>query len=154
MNNHLHHIIPRCKGGSDDPSNLVSLSPYKHAYLHAVDFIKRFFFYHSTNRLPASPKGLFSWYDYSIDTRRRLFSSSYETRDDDRYCGWGCGPGVWCSGLSGVVDWHRTRVVWGDLGVLEVLSHRVPDRVSVRRRGESHLVNWSTGPGNGAFFVV
>ncbi len=39
MNNHLHHIVPRCKGGSNDPSNLVSLSPYEHAYLHAIDFI-------------------------------------------------------------------------------------------------------------------
>ncbi|NBT20132.1 MAG: HNH endonuclease [Proteobacteria bacterium] len=59
MNNHLHHIIPRCKGGSDDPSNLVSLSPYKHAYLHAVDFIKRFFFTTLPTGYRLHPRGFF-----------------------------------------------------------------------------------------------
>lgn len=29
-----HHILPRCLGGSDDPSNLISLSPRQHYVCH------------------------------------------------------------------------------------------------------------------------
>ena len=31
---HLHHIIPRHAGGTDDPSNLVELTPEEHAEAH------------------------------------------------------------------------------------------------------------------------
>ena len=31
---HIHHIIPRYKGGTDDPSNLIKLSIHDHAYAH------------------------------------------------------------------------------------------------------------------------
>lgn len=31
---HLHHIVPRHMGGSDDPSNLVELTPAEHAEAH------------------------------------------------------------------------------------------------------------------------
>jgi hypothetical protein len=31
-----HHIIPRCMGGSDDPENLVAVSPRVHYILHLL----------------------------------------------------------------------------------------------------------------------
>lgn len=31
---HFHHIVPRRKGGTDDPSNLVELTIYDHAIAH------------------------------------------------------------------------------------------------------------------------
>jgi len=34
-----HHIIPRSRGGPDDDWNLTELSPYEHAYEHALDFV-------------------------------------------------------------------------------------------------------------------
>ena len=37
---HCHHVVPRSKGGSDDPSNLVWLSPYDHALHHALDYLE------------------------------------------------------------------------------------------------------------------
>jgi hypothetical protein len=36
---HKHHIVPRSKGGPDEEWNFVSLSPYDHAYEHALDFV-------------------------------------------------------------------------------------------------------------------
>ena len=33
---HKHHIIPRHAGGTDDPSNLVELSPAEHAEAHRL----------------------------------------------------------------------------------------------------------------------
>lgn len=36
MTKHQHHIIPRHAGGSDDPSNLVSLTVAEHAEAHRV----------------------------------------------------------------------------------------------------------------------
>lgn len=36
MIKHLHHIIPRHAGGSDDPSNLVELTIEEHAEAHRV----------------------------------------------------------------------------------------------------------------------
>jgi hypothetical protein len=39
MKTHHHHIIPRSRGGTDDPSNLIELSEYDHAYNHALDFV-------------------------------------------------------------------------------------------------------------------
>lgn len=33
---HKHHIIPRHMGGTDDPSNLVSLTPAEHAEAHRL----------------------------------------------------------------------------------------------------------------------
>ena len=35
----IHHVIPRCRGGTDDPENLVTLTLYEHAEIHALDFI-------------------------------------------------------------------------------------------------------------------
>lgn len=32
----VHHIIPRCMGGSDEPSNLVSLTPEEHFIAHLL----------------------------------------------------------------------------------------------------------------------
>lgn len=37
---HKHHIIPRHAGGSDDPSNLVELTPAEHAEAHRLLFEK------------------------------------------------------------------------------------------------------------------
>jgi hypothetical protein len=39
MEKHLHHIVPRSRGGSDDPSNLVELDFIEHAIHHAHDFL-------------------------------------------------------------------------------------------------------------------
>ena len=33
---HKHHIIPRHAGGTDDPSNLIELTPEEHAEAHRV----------------------------------------------------------------------------------------------------------------------
>lgn len=35
----IHHIVPRSRGGTNDPTNLVELSLYEHAEIHAIDFI-------------------------------------------------------------------------------------------------------------------
>ena len=32
---HIHHIKPRCEGGSDDKSNLILLGPSHHRQLHS-----------------------------------------------------------------------------------------------------------------------
>jgi len=37
---HKHHIVYRSQGGSDNVSNLVILSPYDHALIHALDFLE------------------------------------------------------------------------------------------------------------------
>ena len=37
---HIHHIIPRHAGGSDDPSNLIELTVEEHAEAHRVLFEK------------------------------------------------------------------------------------------------------------------
>lgn len=39
MREHLHHIVPRSRGGSNHPSNLIKLSAYDHALTHALDFL-------------------------------------------------------------------------------------------------------------------
>lgn len=39
MKTHIHHIIPRSRGGSNHPSNLLELSEYDHAYEHALDYV-------------------------------------------------------------------------------------------------------------------
>lgn len=31
----VHHIVPKAKGGSHDPSNLITLCPNHHALVHA-----------------------------------------------------------------------------------------------------------------------
>ena len=36
---HRHHILPKHRGGSDDPSNLVSLTVEQHAKAHWVEFM-------------------------------------------------------------------------------------------------------------------
>jgi hypothetical protein len=36
---HLHHKIPRSRGGTDDEWNLVEWDDYTHAYEHALDFV-------------------------------------------------------------------------------------------------------------------
>lgn len=33
---HLHHLVPRSKGGTDDPSNLIDLCPNHHALVHLL----------------------------------------------------------------------------------------------------------------------
>ncbi len=35
----IHHVVPRCEGGPDDPSNLIPLTELEHAEVHAWDFI-------------------------------------------------------------------------------------------------------------------
>ena len=37
---HKHHIIPRHMGGSDEPSNLIELTPFEHAEAHRVLYEK------------------------------------------------------------------------------------------------------------------
>ena len=39
METQIHHKLPRCLGGSNDPSNLIELSLYDHAEIHALEFI-------------------------------------------------------------------------------------------------------------------
>ena len=35
---HKHHIIPRHRGGTDDPSNLVEVTPIQHAMFHYCEW--------------------------------------------------------------------------------------------------------------------
>lgn len=37
---HIHHIIPRHAGGTDDPSNLIELTPEEHAEAHRILYEK------------------------------------------------------------------------------------------------------------------
>lgn len=39
MKTHIHHKIPKSRGGVDDEWNLVEMDPYTHAYEHALDFV-------------------------------------------------------------------------------------------------------------------
>ena len=39
MSSHVHHSIPKSRGGTDEEWNLVELDPYTHAYEHALDFV-------------------------------------------------------------------------------------------------------------------
>jgi hypothetical protein len=46
---HKHHVIPKSRGGTDDPENLIAISSYDHALIHALDFLEggpRFDFRH------------------------------------------------------------------------------------------------------------
>ncbi len=36
---HLHHKIPKSRGGTDEDWNLTEISDYDHAYGHALDFV-------------------------------------------------------------------------------------------------------------------
>jgi hypothetical protein len=48
--NHIHHITPKSRGGTDNPENLQELDFKEHAYLHAIDFLNggpRFDFRHA-----------------------------------------------------------------------------------------------------------
>jgi len=36
---HVHHRIPKSRGGTDEDWNLEEIDPYDHAYQHAVDFV-------------------------------------------------------------------------------------------------------------------
>jgi hypothetical protein len=38
---HKHHIVPRYEGGSDDPSNLVELTPTQHAMWHFAEWQRK-----------------------------------------------------------------------------------------------------------------
>ena len=38
---HNHHIIPRYAGGSDEPENLVSLTPIQHSMWHWAEFQRK-----------------------------------------------------------------------------------------------------------------
>jgi hypothetical protein len=46
---HKHHVVPRSRGGTEDSENLVIVSSYDHALIHALDFLEggpRFDFRH------------------------------------------------------------------------------------------------------------
>ncbi len=38
---HKHHIIPRYEGGSDDPANIVELTPKQHAMWHFAEWQRK-----------------------------------------------------------------------------------------------------------------
>lgn len=37
---HTHHVVFKCQGGTDDPSNLVELDHIEHATLHALEYLR------------------------------------------------------------------------------------------------------------------
>ncbi len=37
---HIHHVIPRSRGGTDEPTNLVEIDFIEHARLHAEDYLQ------------------------------------------------------------------------------------------------------------------
>jgi hypothetical protein len=48
--NHIHHIVPKSRGGTDEPENLEEIDFIEHARLHAEDFLAggpRFDFRHA-----------------------------------------------------------------------------------------------------------
>ena len=40
MNTQVHHKIPRCRGGTNDPENLIDLTLLEHGYIHARMFLE------------------------------------------------------------------------------------------------------------------
>ena len=38
INYHLHHIVPKHAGGTDDPSNLVKVNKAMHAFMHRLRY--------------------------------------------------------------------------------------------------------------------
>ena len=40
MKTQTHHKIPRCRGGTDDPDNLIDLTLLEHGYTHARMFLE------------------------------------------------------------------------------------------------------------------
>lgn len=38
--NHVHHIVPKSRGGTENPENLVVLDFIEHARIHAEDFLR------------------------------------------------------------------------------------------------------------------
>lgn len=81
---HLHHIIPRCFGGTDDDSNLISLTYREHFIAHALlakafpdhsGLTKAIFFF----RESASNSRLFSTlcsYRHSEETKKKIGDSN------------------------------------------------------------------------------
>jgi hypothetical protein len=81
---HLHHIIPRCIGGDDDDSNLISLTLREHYIAHALlakafpdhsGLTKAIFFFKKF----ASNSRLFSTicsYKHSEETKKRIGDSN------------------------------------------------------------------------------
>lgn len=81
---HLHHIVPRCIGGTDDESNLISLTYREHYIAHALlakafpyhsGLTKAIFFFKSS----ASNSHYFSSlcsYEHSEETKKKIGDSN------------------------------------------------------------------------------
>ena len=63
---HVHHIIPRHRGGSDDPSNLIELSITQHAMWHFADW-----------QLTQTPENFIAWRSLAglIDDQQATFEA-------------------------------------------------------------------------------
>jgi len=65
----LHHIIPRCMGGSDSPENLVSLTAREHYLAHRLLYM-----HYKTPKLAYAWKAMY----WSNPKKRKLTSRQYE----------------------------------------------------------------------------
>jgi len=83
---HLHHVIPRSRGGTDDPGNLTEIDFIEHAKLHAEDFLN------------GGP-----WFDYrhpgwpylNINLQEKVLSLASELRRE-RNLAWETHPALGC----------------------------------------------------------
>lgn len=82
---HLHHIIPRHAGGTDDPSNLVELTIEDHAIAHEVRY--RMFGDERDAVAARMIRGQISHYDAFIEMVSRPKSEAWKVKMSERMSG-------------------------------------------------------------------
>lgn len=82
---HLHHIIPRHAGGTDDPSNLVELTIEDHAIAHEVRY--RMFGDERDAVAARMIRGQISHYDAFIEMVSRPKSEAWKQKARERNLG-------------------------------------------------------------------
>ena len=84
---HIHHTIPKSRGGTNEQWNLTEVDPYTHAYEHALDFVlfdsaPRFDFRHEA--WPLLPEDLQKAVRNEASHRQSNRQISEETREKMR----------------------------------------------------------------------
>ena len=94
---HKHHIIPRYEGGSDEPENLVTLTPIQHSMWHYAEWLRK----GNKEDYCASrmilgdvnnPKFRKMTSELGIQKQRELAETSEEFREKQRAAGRKAGP--------------------------------------------------------------
>lgn len=85
----VHHIMPRCMGGSDDPSNLVELTPEEHLIAHKllvqihpdnVDLITTVFVMSGGRKGRFAGNKVYGWLKRRFSERRKGYKHAEETK--------------------------------------------------------------------------